>query len=126
MTPCSISICGRGIRAPFRVSIRWWCAWATACLIIGNLTMTNHPIHMHGHEFVVTGTDGGWVPSTAHWPEVTTDIGVGQMRAIEFVADEPGDWAFIATNRTTHERHGPRRAQMIGVDHRRGEQTSSN
>ena len=61
---------------------------------IGNLTMTNHPIHIHGHEFQVTGTDGGWVPPTARWPEVTTDIGVGQMRAIEFIADEPGDWAF--------------------------------
>ena len=61
---------------------------------IGNLTMTNHPIHIHGHEFHVTGTDGGWVPASARWPEVTTDIGVGQMRAIEFVADELGDWAF--------------------------------
>ena len=29
---------------------------------IGNLTMTNHPIHMHGYHFEVTGTDGGWVP----------------------------------------------------------------
>ena len=28
---------------------------------IGNLTMTNHPIHMHGPHFEVTGTDGGWV-----------------------------------------------------------------
>lgn len=27
---------------------------------IGNLTMTNHPIHLHGHVFTVTGTDGGW------------------------------------------------------------------
>lgn len=61
---------------------------------MGNLTMTNHPMHLHGHEFQVTGTDGGWVPSTARWPEVTTDIGVGQMRAIEFVANNPGDWAF--------------------------------
>ena len=60
---------------------------------IGNLTMTNHPIHIHGHEFIVTGTDGGYVPQGAAWPEVTTDIAVGQMRAIEFVADEPGDWA---------------------------------
>ncbi|MDP1659889.1 MAG: copper oxidase [Methylotenera sp.] len=60
---------------------------------VGNLTMTNHPIHIHGHEFQVTGTDGGWVPPSARWPEVTTDIGVGQMRAIEFVADELGDWA---------------------------------
>ncbi len=28
---------------------------------VGNLTMTNHPIHMHGPSFEVTGTDGGWV-----------------------------------------------------------------
>lgn len=61
---------------------------------VGNLTMTNHPIHLHGHEFEVTGTDGGWVPTTARWPEVTTDVAVGQMRAIEFIANEPGDWAF--------------------------------
>lgn len=61
---------------------------------VGNLTMTNHPIHLHGHEFQVTGTDGGWVPASARWPEVTTDIAVGQMRAIEFIANEPGDWAF--------------------------------
>ena len=60
----------------------------------GNLTMTNHPIHLHGHEFQVTGTDGGWVPPTARWPEVTTDVAVGQMRAIEFIANNPGDWAF--------------------------------
>ena len=61
---------------------------------IGNLTMTNHPIHLHGHEFVVTGTDGGWTPPASRWPEVTTDVAVGQMRAIEFDATEPGDWAF--------------------------------
>ncbi|WP_089418307.1 multicopper oxidase family protein [Vitreoscilla filiformis] len=61
---------------------------------VGNLTMTNHPIHLHGHEFTVTGTDGGPVPMGARWPEVTTDVGVGQMRQIEFIADEPGDWAF--------------------------------
>jgi FtsP/CotA-like multicopper oxidase with cupredoxin domain len=60
----------------------------------GNLTMTNHPLHIHGHEFQVTGTDGGWVPPSARWPEVTADIAVGQMRAIEFVANELGDWAF--------------------------------
>ena len=37
---------------------------------VGNLTMTNHPIHLHGHEFTVTGTDGGPVPKSARWPEV--------------------------------------------------------
>ncbi len=30
----------------------------------GNLTMTNHPIHMHGYDFEVTCTDGGWVPKS--------------------------------------------------------------
>ncbi|MGA2343911.1 MAG: copper oxidase, partial [Steroidobacteraceae bacterium] len=57
---------------------------------VGNLTMTNHPIHLHGHEFEVVGTDGGWVPPSARWPEVTADVAVGQMRAIEFTAAAPG------------------------------------
>jgi hypothetical protein len=61
---------------------------------IANLTMTNHPIHLHGHHFAVGCTDGGWVPESAQWPETTTDVPVGAIRAIEFVADNPGDWAF--------------------------------
>jgi FtsP/CotA-like multicopper oxidase with cupredoxin domain len=61
---------------------------------VGNLTMTNHPVHLHGHEFEVVGTDGGWVPAAARFPEVTTDIGVGQMKALDFTAEAPGDWAF--------------------------------
>jgi FtsP/CotA-like multicopper oxidase with cupredoxin domain len=85
---------------------------------VGNLTMTNHPIHLHGHEFTVTGTDGGWTPPASRWPEVTADIAVGQMRAIEFVANEPGDWAFHC-----HKSHHTMNAMghdvptMIGVDH---------
>ncbi len=84
---------------------------------VGNLTMTNHPIHLHGHEFVVTGTDGGWTPPASRWPEVTTDIAVGQMRAIEFDATEPGDWAFHC-----HKSHHTMNAMghdvptLIGVD----------
>ena len=83
----------------------------------GNLTMTNHPIHLHGHRFEVTGTDGGWVPPSARWPEVTTDIAVGQMRAIEFVADAPGDWSFHCHK--SHHTMGPMGhavPTMIGVD----------
>ena len=84
---------------------------------VGNLTMTNHPIHLHGHEFAVTGTDGGWVPPAARWPEVSTDIAVGQMRAIEFDATEEGDWALHC-----HKAHHTMNAMghdvptMIGVD----------
>ncbi len=84
---------------------------------IGNLTMTNHPIHMHGHEFQVTGTDGGWIPKTARWPEVTTDIGVGQMRALEFIASEPGDWS-LHCHKSHHTMNAMGHAvpTMIGVD----------
>ncbi len=84
----------------------------------GNLTMTNHPLHLHGHEFMVTGTDGGWVPSTARWPEVTTDLGVGQMRAIELIASEAGDWA-LHCHKSHHTMNamGHNVPNMIGVDH---------
>ena len=60
---------------------------------VGNLTMTNHPVHMHGYDFEVTGTDGGWVRPEARWPEVSIDIPVGAMRAFEFDAVHEGDWA---------------------------------
>jgi FtsP/CotA-like multicopper oxidase with cupredoxin domain len=83
---------------------------------VGNLTMTNHPIHIHGHTFEVTGTDGGWIPKTARWPEVTTDIAVGQMRAIEFVADNLGDWAFHChKSHHTMNAMGHTVPNMIGV-----------
>lgn len=61
---------------------------------LGNLSMDNHPIHLHGHHFQVTGTDGGFIPETARWPENTVDVPVGATRDIEFVAANPGDWAF--------------------------------
>jgi FtsP/CotA-like multicopper oxidase with cupredoxin domain len=85
---------------------------------IGNLTMTNHPIHMHGPHFEVTGTDGGWVPKAARWPEVTTDVGVGQLRAIEFDA-AAGDWAIHCHK--SHHTMGPmghNLPTMLGVDQR--------
>ena len=84
---------------------------------IGNLTMTNHPIHLHGHSFEVSCTDGGWVPETARWPEATIDVGVGQMRAIELVADTPGDWAFHC-HKTHHTMNamGHEVPTYIGVD----------
>ncbi len=85
----------------------------------GNLTMTNHPIHMHGYDFEVTCTDGGWVPKSARWPEVSVDVAVGQMRAFEFVADAPGDWA-IHCHKSHHTMNamGHNVPTMIGVDHR--------
>jgi len=61
---------------------------------LGNLSMWNHPMHLHGHRFWVTGSDGDRWPRSSWRPEVTHIVGVGQMRDLEFIADNPGDWAF--------------------------------
>ena len=49
-------------------------------------------MHMHGHTFYVTGTEGGRIPEAAWWPGNTVLVGVAQARDIEFVANNPGDW----------------------------------
>jgi len=62
---------------------------------LGNLGATDHhPMHIHGHQFRVTATDGDDIPLSAQWPEATVLVAVGQTRNIEFIADAPGDWAF--------------------------------
>jgi manganese oxidase len=84
---------------------------------MGNLTMTNHPIHLHGHHFAVTCTDGGWVPESAQWPETTIDVPVGAIRAVEFVADAPGDWAFHChKSHHTMNAMGHNTHNLIGAD----------
>jgi FtsP/CotA-like multicopper oxidase with cupredoxin domain len=86
-------------------------------LRVGNLTMTNHPIHLHGHEFQVTGTDGGPTPRSTRRYEVTEDIAVGQMRQLDFIADEEGDWA-VHCHKSHHTMNamGHDVPTMIGVE----------
>src|SRR6185295_17686042 len=59
-----------------------------------NLGMDHHPMHIHGHQFYVTGTEGGRIRTTTVYPENTVLVGVAQARDVEFVADNPGDWHF--------------------------------
>ncbi len=57
-----------------------------------NLGMDHHPMHMHGHTWYTTGSEGGRLPRTLWRPGNTELIGVAQARDVEFVADNPGDW----------------------------------
>src|SRR5579863_3224259 len=57
-----------------------------------NLGMDHHPIHLHGHTFVVTGTEAGRQPQSTWGPANTVLVGVAQSRDVEFVANNPGDW----------------------------------
>src|SRR5258707_6340683 len=86
---------------------------------MGNLTMTNHPIHIHGHSFAVSCTDGGWVPESAQWPEATIDVPVGSIRAFDMLADAPGDWP-LHCHKTHHAMNamGHNVQNFIGVQKR--------
>jgi FtsP/CotA-like multicopper oxidase with cupredoxin domain len=57
-----------------------------------NLGMDHHPIHLHGQQFYVTGTEGGRIPTSAWYPGNTVLVGVAQARDIEFDAIYAGDW----------------------------------
>jgi hypothetical protein len=54
--------------------------------------MDHHPMHMHGHQWVTTGTEGGRIPETAWIPGNTVLVGVAQARVVEFEAKYIGDW----------------------------------
>ncbi|MEQ8790416.1 MAG: copper oxidase [Pirellulaceae bacterium] len=55
-------------------------------------TLHQHPIHFHGHTGWLTGTEGGRIPESAWIPCNTARVGIGEVREIEFVANNPGDW----------------------------------
>jgi manganese oxidase len=83
---------------------------------MGNLSMWNHPLHLHGHTYWVTGSDGGRWPNSLWRPETTEIIGVGQTRDIEFIAN-PGDWAFHChMSHHTMNAMGHGIANPLGVD----------
>ena len=84
---------------------------------LANLSMDSHPIHFHGHRFYVTGTDAGPVHPSAQWPENTVNVPVGATRDIEFVANNPGDWA-LHCHKTHHTMNqmGHGLPNMLGVN----------
>ncbi|ADO74624.1 copper oxidase [Stigmatella aurantiaca] len=88
---------------------------------LGNLSaMDHHPIHLHGLSFKLTATDGGYVPPSAQIPETTVLVPVACTRVIEFIPDEPGDWAMhchMTHHTMTQMGHGT--PNMVGADTRK-------
>lgn len=81
-----------------------------------NVGQDLHPIHVHGHQWSLTGTDGGPVPLSARHPDTTVLVNPGQTRDVIIEKVMAGDWAFHC-----HRRHHPMNAMghdipnMIGV-----------
>ncbi len=87
-------------------------------LRFGNLSaMDHHPMHLHGHYFKLTATDGGPIPQSAQLPESTVLVPVGTTRDVELIADAPGDWP-LHCHMTHHvmNQMGHDIPNMIGVD----------
>jgi FtsP/CotA-like multicopper oxidase with cupredoxin domain len=83
----------------------------------GNLSpMEHHPIHLHGFHWKITETDGGQIQESAQWPETTVLVAVGQTRTVEFIADNPGDWAMHChmTHHTMNQM-GHKAPNLIGI-----------
>src|SRR5260221_4813241 len=83
----------------------------------GNLSpMEHHPIHLHGYYWKVIEMDGFPVPEAAQPPGNTVLVAVGQTRPVEFIADNPGDWAMHChmTHHTMNQM-GHNSSNLIGV-----------
>jgi manganese oxidase len=83
----------------------------------GNLSpMEHHPIHLHGYYWKVTEMDGLPVSESAQQHGNTVLVAVGQTRVVEFVADNPGDWAMHChmTHHTMNQM-GHNAPNLIGV-----------
>jgi FtsP/CotA-like multicopper oxidase with cupredoxin domain len=52
----------------------------------------HHPMHLHGHTWWNTGTEGARIPESAWIPGNNVLVGVAQARDMEFIANNPGDW----------------------------------
>jgi FtsP/CotA-like multicopper oxidase with cupredoxin domain len=84
----------------------------------GNLgAMDHHPIHLHGFQTVLTETDGGLISESARYSANTVLVPVGSTRAIEFIADNPGDWP-MHCHMTHHvmNQMGHNVPNMVGVN----------
>jgi len=75
---------------------------------LANLSMNSHPIHLHGYEFTVVSQGAKRMKPSAQYDAVTINVPVGSTETIEFVANEPGDWA-LHCHKTHHT--------MNGMDH---------
>ncbi len=60
---------------------------------LGNTMHDAHPMHIHGHQFIITACDGNTVV-TNQIKKNTVNVASGETYDIEFIANNPGNWPF--------------------------------
>jgi FtsP/CotA-like multicopper oxidase with cupredoxin domain len=96
--------------------------------IVNFSTADHHPIHMHGHTFWVTGTEGGRIPESAWIPANNVLVAVAQVREFEFIDNNPGDWVMHCHMFHHMMNHmvtgvGPGSREVMGADHSKHEKS---
>lgn len=56
--------------------------------------MEAHPIHIHGHQFLITASDGNTIPYYNQMKKNTINVASGETWDIIFRTNNPGRWPF--------------------------------
>ncbi len=61
---------------------------------LGNIVHNAHPIHIHGHQFIVSASDGNTIPVQNRLVKTTINVASGETFDVDFTANNPGKWPF--------------------------------
>jgi FtsP/CotA-like multicopper oxidase with cupredoxin domain len=61
---------------------------------LGNISMNAHPIHLHGHQFLVIASDGNSMSYNNYLLKNTIHVAPGETWDVMFKSDNPGIWPF--------------------------------
>lgn len=76
---------------PFTTSLRVKCGERIR-VRLGNIVESAHPIHLHGHQIVITAMDGNSIPEQNQLKKNTVLVASGETYDCEFTANNPGVW----------------------------------
>ncbi|MGF7060943.1 multicopper oxidase family protein [Brassicibacter mesophilus] len=61
---------------------------------LGNVGHNAHPIHIHGHQFIVSTSDGNSIFVQNRLEKTTINVASGETYNVEFYANNPDIWPF--------------------------------
>lgn len=61
---------------------------------LGNIGMMAHPMHLHGHQFIISASDGNSIAPANRLIKNTVLVASGETYDIEFIANNEGVWPF--------------------------------
>lgn len=61
---------------------------------LANAMHDTHPIHIHGHQFMVSAADGNTINPSHRMKRNTIQVASGEIFDVEFYANNPGIWPF--------------------------------